>query len=89
MVGDETHGPGPDRERLASGVEEPEVCELCGALITDGSQRYGLVPDPSARYSLKPEWNGQRFVVACSVEHMKELYRRGEQAVAEHQRGRE
>jgi hypothetical protein len=74
------HGPGSEHDHLDEGISEPEVCELCGTLITAGSERYGLVPDPAAGYPGQLKWDGRRLAVACSKEHMTELIRLGEEA---------
>jgi hypothetical protein len=74
------YGPRSEHEHLDEDISEPEVCELCGMLITAGRERYGLVPDPIAGYPVQLRWDGWRLAVACSKEHMTELIRRGEQA---------
>jgi hypothetical protein len=50
-----------------------QLCDLCGAVIPDGSQIYGVVPDPSAVYETAPEFNGKRLIVACSQDHLRAL----------------
>ncbi|MFF3911631.1 hypothetical protein ACFYZJ_38170 [Streptomyces sp. NPDC001848] len=66
-----THG-GPD----ASGDEqtEPEICDLCGAVIPTGSiDWYALVRDSSAVHAVESKYDGKRTLVACSREHLAEL----------------
>jgi hypothetical protein len=45
---------------------EPELCDLCGVVIRDDSQVYGLVPDPGCD-------GGQRLITACSQEHLERV----------------
>lgn len=51
----------------------PELCDVCGAVITDGSEVYGTVPDSSAIHASEPKFDGRRFVAACSTEHLDQL----------------
>lgn len=67
---------GNDAERMLL----PELCDLCGVLIFDGSELYGLVPDPSATHAPGAGTDGLRLVAACCPEHLarlREEYRRG------------
>lgn len=70
---EEFHGPGPERERLPRS-DTPEVCDLCGVLIADGTERYGFVPDSSVTHAIEPAWDGRRMVVACSGDHTRQLH---------------
>jgi hypothetical protein len=45
---------------------EAELCDLCGIVITDDSQVYGLVPDAGCD-------GGQRLITACGEEHLEEV----------------
>jgi hypothetical protein len=76
---EEPHEPGLEHEHAEEDISEPEVCEVCGGMIAPGSERYGMVPDPTAGYAGRPEWDGRRPAVACSSKHMTELIRRAEQ----------
>jgi hypothetical protein len=81
---EEPDGLGPWGEDCEEGTAEPEVCELCGVLISDGAERYGLLPDPAAGdagRSGRSGWCGQRLAVACSSEHLTELIHRAQQAM--------
>ncbi|MGA5285435.1 hypothetical protein ACPCSK_34425 [Streptomyces griseoincarnatus] len=62
---------GPD----ADGEDEaqPELCDLCGTVVSDGSESYALVKDSSAIHAVDPRFDGARMVVACSPEHLREL----------------
>ncbi|MGI5532461.1 hypothetical protein ACQEVX_35370 [Streptomyces syringium] len=58
----------PDEEEF-----EPELCDLCGAVVSDGSEFYGLAPDSSVVHSENPKFNGKRWLTACSREHLAGL----------------
>lgn len=53
----------------------PELCDLCGTVITDGSEVYARVRDSSAIHAHDARYDGERLVVACSREHGAELRR--------------
>jgi len=58
---------------------EPELCDLCGAVVSDETELYALVPDSSAIHAHDPTFDGHRLVSACTTEHLRELteqYRR-------------
>ncbi|MFI0742454.1 hypothetical protein ACH4PU_30910 [Streptomyces sp. NPDC021100] len=63
---------GPDEELGEDGVGA-ELCDLCGAVITDDSELYALVPDSSVIHSEDAKFDGKRFLTACSREHLAEL----------------
>lgn len=62
---------------MASGQDEvsPELCDLCGAVIEDGSEVYATVRDSSAIHAHDARYDGERLVVACSQDHLGELMR--------------
>jgi hypothetical protein len=68
----EFHGPGPERERLPH-PDRPELCDLCGVLVTNGTERYAFVPDSSVIHPSDPALDGERLVVACCADHMGRL----------------
>jgi hypothetical protein len=54
----------------------PEVCDACGAVIPDGTERlYAFVPDSSALRASSRSRDGWRWLVACCAEHMLHLVR--------------
>lgn len=58
----------------------PEVCDGCGAVIPDGTERlYAFVPDSSALRASSRSRDGWRWLVACDAEHMLQLVRWYEQ----------
>ncbi|MGP3950796.1 hypothetical protein [Streptomyces sp. 7N604] len=64
----------PDEDELL-----PELCDLCGVTISNGSEVHALVPDSSVIHARDPDLDGQRFLTACSPRHLEELqeqYRR-------------
>ncbi|MGI5292780.1 hypothetical protein ACQEVF_57045 [Nonomuraea polychroma] len=42
-------------------------------MITDGTEIYGLAPDSSMVHAGNPAYDGQRFLTACSREHLAAL----------------
>lgn len=61
---EEFHDPGPERERLAH-PDTPEACDLCGALITDGTEvraRARFLGDPLHRTRLGRTPDGGRLL---------------------------
>ena len=52
---------------------QPELCDLCGAVIRDGSELYATVADSSAVDPYRPALDGQRRLVACGPGHLKQL----------------
>ncbi|HEY3561794.1 MAG TPA: hypothetical protein VGL05_30220 [Kribbella sp.] len=53
-----------------------ELCFVCGTVISDVSEVYALVPDSSAIHPNAPKMDGQRFVVACTEQHLEQLRER-------------
>ncbi|MFD1934897.1 hypothetical protein ACFSKW_25825 [Nonomuraea mangrovi] len=56
-----------------------ELCDWCGKLISDGSELYGVAQDSSMINADDPRFDGQRFLTACTYEHLialREHYRR-------------
>ncbi|MEJ8654723.1 hypothetical protein WKI65_43495 [Streptomyces sp. MS1.AVA.3] len=51
----------------------PELCDLCGAAITDQSEVYTVVRDSSAIHAHDPKLDGKRWLTACSRDHMAAL----------------
>ncbi|MEU6313802.1 hypothetical protein [Streptomyces sp. NPDC047014] len=64
-----------DRESEDGAEEEsqPELCDWCGAVVSDSTEWYSVVPDSSAVHSSDPVLDGKRMVVGCSREHLAEL----------------
>jgi hypothetical protein len=54
---------------------QPELCDVCAAIITDGSEQYATVPDSSAVDPSGPIGDGQRRIVACGPAHLQEMIR--------------
>ncbi|MFD7161744.1 hypothetical protein ACFV9C_44665 [Kribbella sp. NPDC059898] len=50
-----------------------ELCDVCGAAITDESALYTLVPDSSFIHAANPTMDGQRLIVACTQRHLDQL----------------
>lgn len=68
-----------NRDEEPERVLLPELCDLCGVLICDGSELYGLVADPSAVHEPGAGTAGLRLVAACNRDHLdklREKYRR-------------
>ncbi|MFJ2875521.1 MULTISPECIES: hypothetical protein [unclassified Streptomyces] len=51
----------------------PELCDLCGTVIRDGGEWDALVPDSSVIHEVDPQFDGKRWLSACSREHLAEL----------------
>ncbi|MEU1284459.1 hypothetical protein [Kitasatospora sp. NPDC005856] len=51
----------------------PELCDLCHAVISDGSEVYFVVRDSSVVHRTDPEFDGRRLLVACGREHGRRL----------------
>ncbi|MER5438170.1 hypothetical protein [Streptomyces sp. NPDC002790] len=51
----------------------PDLCDLCGVVIADGGEVYGLVPDSSAVHAGRRGQDGLRLVCACSPGHLELL----------------
>lgn len=51
----------------------PELCDLCGEEISDGTEVSALVPDSSVIHGHDPKLDGKRRLTACSSEHMAAL----------------
>ncbi|GIG56700.1 hypothetical protein Lfu02_10720 [Longispora fulva] len=52
-----------------------ELCDVCGRVITDGSQRYALVPDSSAVHESTSRFDGSRLLTGCDAAHLASLVR--------------
>ncbi|POX48956.1 hypothetical protein [Streptomyces sp. Ru72] len=59
----------------AGGEEEaePEICDLCGAVVSDSTEWYALVRDSSAIHAVESKYDGKRMLVGCSREHLEDL----------------
>lgn len=68
---DDGDEPGGNGKRL-----HPEQCDLCGATISSGSGVYARVQDSSVVHGSDPALDGQRFLTACSPDHLGELQER-------------
>ncbi|MFE7525456.1 hypothetical protein ACFU7Y_07020 [Kitasatospora sp. NPDC057542] len=51
----------------------PELRDLCGTVISDGSEYHALVRDSSVTHRTDPRLDGKRFITACSPEHGRQL----------------
>ncbi|MFE3379490.1 hypothetical protein [Streptomyces anulatus] len=51
----------------------PELCDLCGAVVTDSTGLYAVVPDSSSFHAVDPLLDGKRMVVGYSREHLADL----------------
>lgn len=61
---------------MSTGSEEedqPDLCDVCGALVLDSSQWYALVRDSSTVHAVDPTCDGQRKVIGYSLEHLAQL----------------
>ncbi|WP_412543755.1 hypothetical protein R8Z50_15075 [Longispora sp. K20-0274] len=56
-----------------------ELCDVCGQVITDGSQVYALVPDSSAVHETASRFDGSRLLTGCDNAHLASLVREYEQ----------
>jgi hypothetical protein len=61
------------RSRAAVPGGRPELCDLCAAVIRDGSELYATVADSSAVDPHRQTPDGQRRLVACTPHHLREL----------------
>jgi hypothetical protein len=52
---------------------QPELCDLCGAVVSDSSEWYAVVPDSSSIHAVDAKFDGKRMVVGCTQEHLREL----------------
>lgn len=59
---------------MAEQAEMAALCDSCGAVIRDGSERYSVVPDSSVIHAVDPAFDGWRLVVACSQAHLQQLH---------------
>jgi hypothetical protein len=66
--------PTPVSETVLPGGQ-PELCDVCAAVICDGTEQYATVPDSSAVHPSPFRSDGWRRLVACSVVHLAELIR--------------
>lgn len=67
---------GPAACSVSTGSEEedqPDLCDVCGALVLDSSQWHALVRDSSTVHAVDPTCDGQRKVIGYSLEHLAEL----------------
>ncbi|WBO68882.1 hypothetical protein [Streptomyces camelliae] len=51
----------------------PELRDLCGEEISDGTEVSALVPDSSVIHGRDPKLDGKRRLTACSGEHVAAL----------------
>ncbi|MFG3408958.1 hypothetical protein [Streptomyces sp. NPDC048142] len=51
----------------------PELCDLCGAVVSGSTEWYALVPDSSSIHAVDARFDGKRLVVGCVKEHLAEL----------------
>ncbi|GGX55570.1 hypothetical protein [Streptomyces noursei] len=51
----------------------PELCDLCGTVVSDSTQWYALVRDSSSIHAVDAQFDGKRMVVGCTKEHLAEL----------------
>ncbi|SHL56983.1 hypothetical protein MOV08_20610 [Streptomyces yunnanensis] len=49
------------------------LCDLCGTVISDGTEWYAVVPDSSSIHAVDAKFDGKRVVVGCTKEHLAEL----------------
>ncbi|TJZ95467.1 hypothetical protein [Actinacidiphila oryziradicis] len=57
----------------STGEVRPELCDLCGMAISDGSELYAFARDSSLIHPYDPKFDGKRCLTACSAEHMAQL----------------
>ena len=50
-----------------------ELCDLCGVVVSDGTEVYALVWDSSAIHAVDPDLDGRRMIIACCDDHLTEL----------------
>ncbi|MFD7169020.1 hypothetical protein [Streptomyces violascens] len=64
-----------DSEPVPAGEDEaqPELCDLCGTVVSDSTEWYALVPDSSSIHAVDARFDGKRMVVGCTKEHLAEL----------------
>jgi len=60
------HGGTPDQGA-------PELCDFCGAVVSDETELYAFVPDSSAIHAHDPTLDGQRLVSVCTEDHLRQL----------------
>jgi hypothetical protein len=64
------------RSRPAVPGGQPELCDVCAAVTTDGTEQYATVQDSSAvDLSGRSSSDGQRRIVACGPTHLQEMIR--------------
>jgi len=69
----------PEPTRRAIPGAQPELCDVCAAVLTDGTELHAVLADSSA-VDARPALDGWRRVVACTPDHLAEL--------VDHYRGR-
>jgi hypothetical protein len=52
---------------------QPELCDFCAAVISDGTEAYATVPDSSAAHPFSSLLDGQRRLTACCPAHLDQL----------------
>lgn len=55
---------------------QPELCDVCGALVHNGSEQYATVADSSAVHPTSSRLDGRRRLTACGRAHLHELISR-------------
>jgi hypothetical protein len=73
------HTPRPTGPPAIPGAQ-PELCDVCAAVVTDGTELHAMLADSSAVDPRRPVLDGWRRVVACGPDHLAEL--------VDHYRGR-
>lgn len=62
-----------DEHGDAPGQGVPELCDLCGTVISEATELVALVQDSSAVHAHDAAFDGWRLVTACTQEHLREL----------------
>ncbi|WP_433860093.1 hypothetical protein [Streptomyces kronopolitis] len=62
-----------DDDEADEGEILPELCDLCGVVISDQSEINAVVRDSSVTHAHDAQLDGKRWLTACSREHMAEL----------------
>jgi hypothetical protein len=60
-----------DRQLVPGG--QPELCDVCAAVIYDGTEHYASMPDSSAVHRSASLSDGQRRIVGCSQAHLEQM----------------
>lgn len=77
--------PGSTPNPARAGGRVPELCDLCGTVITTGEEVRDTVPDSSSVDLRRPDLDGQRPVVACGGDHLELLRREYESRPFDHE----